>query len=601
MGYEGWVTLGVIGLVLSLLVFTRRAPDAIMIGGLTLLMIIPVPTESGWKVGILTIKDALAGFGNEGMLTVAALFIVAAGLRETGATYWLSQGVLGHPKTINGAMNRLMWPTAAMSAFVNNTPLVAMLLPVVGDWGRRQRISVSKLMIPLSYASILGGICTLIGTSTNLVVNGWLVNDAKMPGMGMFDIAWVGVPCAVAGTLMVLLTHRWLLPERKPVLSPQDDAREYTVEMMVEQGGPLVGRTIEDAGLRHLPGLYLMEIERSGQIMAAVSSNVQLTAGDRLVFVGIIDSVKDLQKIRGLGPATSQVYKLDAPRVNRCLVEAVVSDSCPIVGMSIREGGFRSVYNAAVIAVARNGERIKGRKIGDIVLRAGDTLLLEARASFAEQHRDSRDFYLVSSVADSAPPRHDRAWIALLIMAGMVFIAAMGWVDMIQAALIAGLAMIATRCCNASGARRSIDWQLLIVIATALGLGRAVEVSGAAKVIAHHVIGLVGDNPYLVLGAIYLLTMAFTEVITNNAAAVLVLPIAFASATSLGVNPMPFVIAIMIAASASFATPIGYQTNLMVYGPGGYRFTDYARIGIPISALLFVIAMIIIPMVWPFN
>ena len=358
-------------------------------------------------------------------------------------------------------------------------------------------------------------------------------------------------------------------------------------------------KTIEQAGLRHLPGLFLMEIDRRDQVIPAPSSSVVLQPGDRLVFAGVVESVVDLQKIRGLTPATSQVFKLDEPRTNRALVEAVVSDTCPMLGRSIREGRFRTSYNAAVIAVARSGERVQ-KKIGDIVLQPGDTLLLEARASFAEQHRNSRDFYLVSRIDDSAPPRHDRAATALAILAAMVTAAAFGWLSILNAAMLAAGGMIMTRCCSPSAALRAVDWQVLLAIGSAFGLGAALERSGAAATVATSLLGLAGDDALVALVVVYLLTMVFTELITNNAAAVLVFPIALQAARQLGVDAMPFVIAIMMAASASFSTPIGYQTNLMVYGPGGYRFSDFQRIGIPLNLLLFAVSILLIPRIWAF-
>jgi di/tricarboxylate transporter len=270
-----------------------------------------------------------------------------------------------------------------------------------------------------------------------------------------------------------------------------------------------------------------------------------------------------------------------------------------LIGKSIREGRFRTHYNAAVIAAARSGKRINA-KIGDVVLQSGDTLLLEAHASFAEEQRNSADFFLVSRVENSSPPRHERAWVALLLLLAMVIVVTFEWVDMLTAAMIAGGLMILTRCCTGPEARRSVDWSVLIVIGAALGIGQALEASGAAKTIAQSLIGLAGGNPWIVLLVVCFVTTLFTEMITNNAAAVLVFPIALSSAQSLGVNFMPFIMAIMIGASASFSTPIGYQTNLMVYGPGGYRFTDYLRIGIPLNLMIMAISVTLTPIIWPF-
>jgi di/tricarboxylate transporter len=573
----------------GLMACTRIGPDVILCGGLTLLV----------TLGVITPEEAIAGLANEGMVTVGVLFIVAAGLRETGAMHLVALRLLGRPSSVSVAQARLMTPVAALSALMNNTPLVAMMLPVVSDWARQCRLSASKLMIPLSYATILGGTCTLIGTSTNLVVHGLLRTAADLPGLRMFDLTWVGLPCAVAGLSYIVLASRWLLPERRPAISPLDDPREYTVEMHVTPESPLIGQTIEQAGLRHLPGMYLMEINRAKEVLAAVAPEERLQAHDQLVFVGVVDSVVDLQRFRGLVPATDQVFKLAGTRAERCLIEAVVSDTCPLVAQTIRDGRFRTLYNAVVIAVARNGERLH-QKIGDIVLRPGDTLLLEARPAFVEQQRNSRDFFLVSRVEDSTPLRHERAWIAWAILGGMVTSAALGWLSMLNASMLAAGLMLLTGCCTSTIARRSVDWQVLLVIAASFGMEQALRKSGAASAITGLLLGMVRANPWLALAMVYGATMLLTELISNNAAAALMFPIALAMATSLQVNPMPFMVALALAASYGFATPIGYQTNLMVYGPGGYRFVDYLRFGVPLNALLWAMTVCITPLVWPF-
>jgi len=302
---------------------------------------------------------------------------------------------------------------------------------------------------------------------------------------------------------------------------------------------------------------------------------------------------------RGLEPAPDQLFKIDAPRHQRCLVEAVVSHTCPLVGKTIREGRFRNVYNAVVIAVARNGERLTG-KIGDVRVRAGDMLLIESHEGFISRQKDSRDFYLVSGVEDSTPRRFEKAPWAFAILIGMVVVAGFGWVDMLHATLVAAGAMLLLRCCSTSQARKSIEWNVLVVVASALGLGVALEQTGAATTIAEVLLGVVHDQPWFALAMIYLVTNVFTEFITNNAAAALIFPIAMSTAERLDVNPMPFIICVMIAASASFATPVGYQTNMMVYGPGGYRFGDYLRIGIPLTILMGIVAVGLAPLIWPF-
>jgi len=588
MSFEAIITLTVVGICFAVLAFTRTSPDITLVGGVSLLLVL----------GVLSPEQALSGLANQGVVTVGALYIVVNGLRETGGLSWIVQHLLGKPKSLMSAQLRMMAPVALLSAFLNNTPVVAMMIPAVSEWARRLQISTSKLMIPLSYAAIAGGTCTLIGTSTNLVTNGLLLEATNHDGIGMFELAWVGVPTVIVVCLFVLLLGQRFLPERLPPMSQFDDVRQYTVEMIVQSGSPLVGQTIEQADLRGLPGLYLIEIERGGDLLPAVSPQETLRDNDRLVFAGVVDSVVDLQKIRGLVPAADQIFKLNAPRRERCLVEAVVSNTCTLVGKSIREGHFRSVYDAVVIAVSRNGEQLR-QKLGDIVLRAGDTLLIEAHPSFESRQRNSRDFLLVSQLHDSAPIRHDRAIFALVILVFMVLTATFGILSMLEAALLAAGFMLLAKCTSGRVARRSVDWQVLVVIAAALGLGEAVRATGAAEAVANTLMSI-STVPWIALAMIYLLTVVFTAMISNNAAAVLMFPIALSVADRVGVDFMPFVITIMVAASASYATPIGYQTNLMVYGPGGYRFIDYIRIGVPITILVGILNIVIVPLIWVF-
>ena len=590
MGWEAWYTVAVLLLTFVLLAWGKTAPSAIMWGGVALL----------FGAGILDTKAALGGLANEGMVTVAVLYLVGAGVTETGAIDFLAQRVLGSPKSPTVAVARLMIPTAALSAFINNTPLVAMLIPIVGDWAKKHRVPASKLMLPLSYAAILGGTCSLIGTSTNLVVSGlYQKHFSSLPPLRMFDISPVGIPAALIGIAFVVACSKWLLPDRRPALSQLDDPRKYTVEMLVDGTSPLIGKTIEEAGLRHLPGVYLAEIDRDGMVLPAVSPEERLRGNDRLVFVGIVDSVVELQRTRGLKPATDQVFKLDSPRTQRCLVEAVVSNSCGLVGRTIRDGRFRSNYNAVVLAVARNGERVSG-KIGDIELQTGDTLLLEAHPSFVELHRNSRDFFLVSQLQDSAPPRHEKAGIALAIMVAMIGASGIGLLPMLHAATIAAGLMILTRCCTVDSAKRNLNSDVLLAIAASLGMSAALETTGAAKGIADAMTSLAAGSPWGTLAVIYVVTVVVTELVTNNAAAALMFPLAVGAAAELKVDHFPFVIAVMMAASNGYATPLGYQTHLMVYGPGGYRFSDFVRIGLPLDLLIAVVTVALAPLIWPF-
>lgn len=590
LGWEGYGALLVTFGVLVTLAAGRVPPDFVLLGALAVLLV----------SGILDIPQALSGFSAPGMITVGALYIVVAGVQETGGLAWISRRVLGWPRSRLGAQLRLLLPVTGLSAFLNNTPVVALFIPAVTRWADRIGDSPSRLLIPLSYASILGGLCTLIGTSTNLVVNDLYQQRAGVPALGFFEITRLGLPCALVGLAYLLLAGRRLLPDRKAASTTFADTRAYTVEMLVsEPGRGVAGLTVEKAGLRHLPGGFLAEIRRRDRVIAPVEPTEVLEAGDRLVFVGAVPSILELRSHAGLQLAEDQVFRLDAPRREHCLVEVVVAHTCPLVGRSIREGDFRRRYNAVVIAAARNGARVEGR-LGDVVLRPGDVLLVEAHAGFVPRQRDAGDFYLVSGVEDSAPLQHEKAPLAALIVGGMVVAVSFRWLSMLPAALLAAALMLVFRCCSYSRARRSIEWNVLLVIAAAIGIGAALDHSGAARAVADTLLRVGGGHPLAALAVIYLTTTLFTELITNNAAAVLVFPIAMETASRLDVSPLPFIFCIMVGASASFATPIGYQTNLMVYGPGGYRYTDYLRIGLPLNLLIGVVCLLLAPWLWPF-
>lgn len=590
MTLAAWGVIFIILMCLVLLVSTRLPADIVFLGGLTLLIVF----------SIVSPEQALVGFSNQGMLTVAALYVVAAGLKETGAIQVVINRIIGRSKTIRRAQLRIMAPVMVISAFLNNTPVVASFIPAIEDWARKNRIPASKLLIPLSYSAILGGTCTLIGTSTNLIVNGLLIAaEGSSSSLGIFEPGLIGIPCAIAGFIYLALFGRTLLPIRGSGFDTFKDPREYTIEMIVDSGSQLAGQTVEEAGLRHLPGLFLVEIYRNDQIIAAVDPDIHLKEKDRLIFTGIVESIVDLQQIKGLSPATDQVFKLNAPRRERLLIEAVISPSHPGNGKTIRECGFRNRYDAVVLAVARNGERVK-EKVGDIQLRTGDTLLLEAHPNFVDYYKNSSDFYLISGIMNSTPPNYEKSAVAWAILGGMILVVAAGILSMFQASFLAAGFMIATRCCRTTVARNSIDWTVLLVIAATLGLGSALETTGAATVIAGKILDFAKNSPYLALGATYLATWVLTELITNSAAAALIFPITISVAASFGVSYMPFVIVIIMAASASFSTPIGYQTNLMVYGPGGYKFTDFIKIGLPLNLIIAVITLILVPVIWPF-
>lgn len=590
MSWEAWFTLTVVTLGVAALIREVLAPDLILLGILAVLLV----------SGILSPQEALAGFANPAVISVGALFVVAGAMQNTGALGFVATRLFGRIRGDRQALLRLMLPVAGISAFLNNTPIVAMFTPVVIDWARRHRLSPSRFLIPLSYAAILGGTCTLIGTSTNLVVNGLMVG-AGMPGMSFFELSPVGVPCAVVGLAFIALIGRRLLPDRKDLIeSLEESQREYLTELEVRADCPLAGQRIEEAGLRHLPGLFLIRIERAEETVAPVGPEERLQVGDRLVFTGVVSTIVDLQKIRGLVPAGDHRDGQEHFLTRENLSEAVVSEDSPLVGSTIRDANFRTHYGAAVVAVHRRGRRLSG-KIGDMVLHAGDTLLLEASPGFARAYRNAPDFYLVSEVPDSTPPRFHKAVPALLVLVGVIALVTTELLPMVTAALLAASAVVVLGCLSVGEVRGSVDMSVLILIAAAFGVSKALEKTGVAGVVASVLIEAgVGMGPIGVLAMVYLATLIFTEFLSNAAAAALVFPIAYEAARQFGVDARPFAIAIAIAASAAFASPLGYQTHLMVYGPGGYRFSDFLKIGIPLNLLIFVVAMLCIPYTWPF-
>ena len=584
---EAWITLVVIIVTFSSLLISKISTDVLMMAALTVLLV----------SGVLTSQEALLGFANEGMITVAVLYVVANGLHETGVINNISNKLLGRPKSIAQAQFRLMSPVAFLSAFLNNTPVVAMFLPMLTAWAKRHQLSTSQLMIPLSYAAMIGGTCTLIGTSTNLILNSMLQDYNPEASLGMFDLAWVGIPSTLIVIAAIVLFGPWLLPKKPSSQRDIHQLKRYSVEMLVGRASPLAQKSVEEAGLRNLPDIYLASIERKGVMKHAVGPNEILQEGDRLMFVGVVESVVDLSKIKGLSAVEDNDRHFLEKSISRSLVEVVVSQACPLISKTIKESRFRSHYNAVIVAVARNGNHLN-QKIGDIKLEVGDTLLLDAPIEFFEQQRYAKDFLLVSSVDNSQSVRHERGYLAIGILLTMVAVVTLQWLSMLQAALIAAGLMLLTGCTSVSIARKSIDWSVLIVIGASIALGAAVEKTGLALFVAENFILAGTENVTLVLLKLFAVTALFTAVLSNMTAAVILFPIAIASSHALGVSEVPFVVVLMIAASASFATPIGYQTNLMVYGPGAYTAKDYLRAGLPMVILVAIVSLSIIPYVW---
>ena len=588
---DAWLTLGVVVTAVAVMA-TDRAPASYVVMAATTVLLV---------AGVIDTGQAFQGFSNPAPIAVAALYVVAAGAAKTGLVDRLPALLGSGASGARVQMARLLVPTAVASAFLNNTPIVAMVAPSVLSWAQRTRRSPSKWLMPVSFASILGGLLTLIGTSTNLVVSGLLEASGAAP-LGLFEIGLVGLPVAGAGLAFLVLAGPALLPDRRSAVQDVDeDGRKFTVEMLVSAESPLVGQTIDEGGLRHLDGVFLVELERRGRRLTPVTPSELLEAGDRLTFAGNIGRVLYLQRIPGLVSAEERHFPDGGDRVQRRFFEAVIAEGSSLAGSTLKEVGFRARYGAAVVAIRRAGARI-ALKLGDITLRPGDLLVVLAHEDFQRLARRPRDFIVVAPLGDDPPPRRKKQGLVALVMAGLMVALGTQVLDVVQASLLAAVALVALRVLTPAEARFAVDLNVVVVIGASFGLGAAIAQSGLADQIA-----LVFIRPLAMLGDTTLLlgiligTMCLTELITNNAAAVLMFPIATAAAAQAGLDPRGFAIAVALGASASFLSPIGYQTNTMVYAMGGYRFTDFTRLGLPLTILVVVVAGLVLPVAWPLR
>lgn len=551
--------------------------------------------------GLLTPEEALKGFSNQGMLTIALLFIVAGAVQKHGMIEQMMKEWLNKSKSVRGSMFRFFLPTAFFSAFLNNTPIVVTFTPIIKNWCEEQGIAPSKFLIPLSYITILGGTITLMGTSTNLVVHGMLI-DYGLEGFTLFQLAIVGIPITVIGFIYLFTLGYRLLPNhvgfREQVIA---DSREYIAEMTVQSDFAYLDQSVQQAGLRELKGLYLIEIIRGEERISPVRSTTIIQAGDHLIFTGLISTIADLQNIKGLALETGSELELeDLKNGHIQLVEAVVSHQSSLLAKSIKQSQFRSRFDAGVLAVHRNNERIKS-KVGDIILRPGDTLLLLAGSDFIQKYQQSSDFYVVSSLVtpNNLHENRKKGWFSIGLLVAMILLVTIGWLSMFKAMTLAVFLLLVTKIITPEEAKNYVQFHVLLLIASAFGVGVAMTKSGLAAWVAKALLTL-GEplGVFVLLLLVYLLTNIFTELITNSAAAVLMLPIGLEVASSLGLPYIGFAVIIAIAASASFITPIGYQTNLIVYGPGGYKFKDYVKVGTPLSIIVMSVTVVIVKLVW---
>ncbi len=577
MGIDAWTTVAVLVVAFAMLAWDRLAPSAVVLSATATLLL----------ANVITTEQALSGFANPAPITVAALYVVARAAQKTGLLAPLTARLLGEGRSWRD-LARLVVPTAAASSFLNNTPLVAALVPDVVAACQRKGIAASRFLMPLSFATILGGTVTVLGTSTNLVVSG-LLQEVDGRALGLFEVTPIGLPVALAGLTVLVGLAWWLVPIRTTAYDQvADEVREFVVGMEVVAGGALDGRRVGETQIVERDHLFLVQVVRAGQRLTPVDLDTVLQGGDRLAFVGKVDQVVGLHSLTGLRSTSDEQLQALAGRGQR-LYEAVIGRTSPATGHTLAEVDFLSRYQAAVLAVHRDGHRLEAEP-RDVRLRAGDTLVLLADQEFAETWRDRRDFLVVAPLVDDPPQVSRRAPLVGLVMLGMVVLATTGLLSVLEAALVASAVLVATGVLTANEVRDAIDLDVIILIASSFGLGAAIQATGLAELVATGLAGAFGGlgQAGVVFGILLSLTL-LTELVTNNAAVVVVFPIARALASQSGIDLRSLSIGLAVAASSSFLTPIGYQTNTIVYGPGGYRFTDYLRLGIPLNLTVIMI------------
>ncbi len=580
MTWEAWYTLAVLALMVGGLIRNVARTDIVLLGALGLLLL----------AGVIDPPSAFAGFANPAVVAIGALFIVAAGVDRTGALGFLDALLRPRSRRPGPALLRLMLPTALLSGILNNTPIVAMLIPRVQAWARMQGPAASKMLIPLSTAAIVGGWLTLVGTSTNVVVHG-LLQAEGLPGFGFFTLTWVGIPAVVLVVLYYTLIGHRLLPAGE-ALANDETGRGYLFELRVSETAPFRGKTVEAAGFRTLGDAYLTRVRRDGATIEATPETV-LLARDVLTFVGGATAFDSLLMRSGL-ERTAPVA-VDHPDLQ--LFEVVVAPGSRLDGRSLREVGFRERYGGVVVALRRGPRDVDGG-LGRVRLRAGDLLLVEGWPGLATRLATLGDDFALVSPTNQVRPVTSRAPVALAILLGMILLAGMGVLPLATATFSAALGMAVTGCLRGEALRRAVDVPVLLVIGAALGIGQAVEATGLAELAASGIESVALLGPVVTLLVVYVASNGLAELVTNKASAVLMLPVALAVATDLGVNWVPFAVAVTVGSAASFLTPIGYQTNLMVMAAGGYRYTDYTRSGLPVSLIVMAVTVTVCSLVW---
>ena len=589
LGFDlhAWITIVTVFVMFSTLLLTKLRTDLVFLCAIAILFV----------TGVLDAKEAFSGFSSASVVVVGVLFIVVTGITYTGVLQWIVKHLLGQPDSYSKAVVRLMLPVAALSSFLSNTTVVSLFVRIVKMWSHKLGVSPSKLLIPLSYASGMGGVCTLIGTPPNLIISG-LYADNTGQSMNIFATAVPGLFCLFVGVLSVIAMRR-MLPVRKAPESAFESTSEYTVELQVPSDNPYIGQTLGEAGLYTVKGGSLLEVYHFDEVPSPVTENEYILGGDHLVYAGQIDEILELVETHGLVSANHHVFSLNEIDHNRQLRTAYVTFGSPLIGTTISKTDFERKNNMTLVAVARRGMRISDPP-RQVVLRAGDTLLLDC-----PPHMNMDTDRLVSQLHffdnEQLPNIGPKTLISSFVMLAMVVLSALGVMPLLHCAFLAAGAMLIFRCCTPEQAMKSINGEILMVFAGSVVLGLALQKTGVAERLAFGILDICGTNPIVVMASICLVGTFITEFISNTAAGAMFFPIMYQAAEHLGYEPYPFLIALMISVSSSFATPIGSPTHMLVYGPGGYRFSDFMRIGLPMNFIILAANIFIVNIVYPLT
>ena len=582
-----WITIATVLTMFTVLLFTKLRADLVFLGAISILFV----------TGVLNAKEAFSGFSSTSVVIIGVLFVVVAGLTHTGVLQWIVKHLLGQPKTYSKAVIRLMLPVAALSSFLSNTTVVALFVGIVKMWSKKLNVSPSKLLIPLSYASGMGGVCTLIGTPPNLIISG-LYAESTGNAMNVLATTIPGLFCLFIGVISIIAMRK-LLPDRQAPESAFESTSDYTVELLVPADNPHIGETIEEAGLHSVRGGSLIEIIHFDEMISPAVSDEIIMGGDRLIFAGQIDEILDLKNSHGLVNADHMVFTMSEVDRNRQLRTAYVTFGSSLINNKMSNSTFEKDNNMILVAVARRGKRIN-ESPREVILQAGDTLLLECPPN-VNIHTERLSSQLQFFDSAQVPNIGKKTLVSTTIMIAMVVLSALNVIPLLQCAFLAAMAMMIFKCCNVDQAMKAINWEILMVFAGSVVLGVAIQKTGIAERLAFGILDVCGTNPIVVMTAICLVGTFITEFISNTAAGAMFFPIMYEAAEKLGYEPYPFLIALMVSVSSSFATPIGSPTHMLVYGPGGYRFSDFMRIGLLMNFIILAANILIVNIIYPLT